>query len=224
MAQTTAGPENGPVAVDFWFDPACPYTWLTSRWMREVERVRPVAVRWHVMSLAVLNEHRDEDPEGDTEGYLWMPVRICAAVAAHGGEQALGRFYTALGRRFHGPGGPDWEAVPDALAEAGLPVELAGAATATEHDGAVRASHGRAMELIGGDHVGTPVIAVDADRGPEATAFFGPVISRVPVGEDAGRLWDGTLLVAGVPGFHELKGRPHEAPRTGTVPDRDLAV
>lgn len=188
--------------ADFWFDPGRPYTWLTSRWMLEVEQVRPVAVRWHVMSLSVLNEDRDDDPEGDPEGYLWRPVRVCAAVAQRYGQQALGKLYTAMGTRFHQRG--DWGDIRAALADARLPAELADVAESTVYDDVVRASHAAGIGLVG-RHVGTPVIAV---AGPDGTrvAFFGPVVSRIPRGEQAGQLWDGTLLVARIPGFHELKG------------------
>ncbi|WP_158892379.1 disulfide bond formation protein DsbA [Amycolatopsis anabasis] len=189
--------------VDFWFDPACPYTWVTSRWVLEVAKVRPVEVRWHVLSLSVLNEGRDDDPEGDPEGYLWFPVRVCAAVAHEHGQEALGRFYTALGARFHERG--EWDAIPAALAEAGLSSALAEVAGTTDYDELVRASHAEGIGRIG-THVGTPVIAT------AGTAFFGPVLSRIPRGEEAGRLWDGTLLVASVPGFHELKGGPPAEP------------
>lgn len=186
--------------ADFWFDPSCPYTWLTSRWIVEVTKVRPVEVRWRVMSLSVLNEGRDDDPEGDPDGYLWVPVRICAAVQQNHGQEALGGFYTELWKQSEG----DWFGdLTAALERAGLPTELAEAGA--EYDDAVRASHAEAMSRLG-PHVGTPIIAV-AD-----VAFFGPVISRVPTGEQAGRLWDGTLLVAGTPGFHELKGTRHEEP------------
>lgn len=199
--------------ADFWFDPSCPYTWITSRWLVEVERVRPVEVRRHVMSLSVLNEGRDEDPEGDPEGYLWVPVRVCAAVRQEYGQEALGRLHTAMwtvGRAR----GEDWAgSLHDSLAAAGLPPELAEAGTSTAYDEAVRASHAEGIGLIG-EHVGTPVIAVTGPAtGGGRVVFFGPVISRVPVGERAGRLWDGTLLVAATPGFHELKGVPPEAPR-----------
>lgn len=197
-------------AADFWFDPSCPYTWITSRWMLEVEKVRPVEVRWHVMSLSVLNEGRDDDPEGDPDGYLWMPVRICAAVERRHGQEALGRAYTAIGNRLHDHAQQDWNDIPAALADAGLAPELAGAAESTAYDDAVRASHAEGVGLLGGD-VGTPVIAVEGEAG-RRLAFFGPVISRVPRGEQAGRLWDGTLLVAGVPGFHELKITPYLEP------------
>ncbi|MQA11485.1 MAG: disulfide bond formation protein DsbA [Pseudonocardiaceae bacterium] len=194
--------------VDFWFDPACPYTWITSRWMVEVQRLRPVEVRWNVMSLAILNEGREvnpEDPDGEygdeLEHYLWMPVRICAAVQQRYGHDALGRLYTALGVRFHNRG--DWLGIPAALAEAGLPAELAEVAESTQYDDVVRASHAEGIGLVGMD-VGTPVIAVPGADG-QRIAFFGPVVSPAPRGELAAQLWDGTLLVAGVPGFFELK-------------------
>ncbi|SEH01606.1 hypothetical protein SAMN05444920_12154 [Nonomuraea solani] len=193
--------------ADFWFDPSCPYTWLTSRWLLEVRQVRPIEVRWHVMSLSVLNEGRDDDPEGDPEGYLWIPVRVCAAVQERYGQEALGRLYTAMWTTGDG----DWIGdLRTALATADLPVELAEAGLSGDHDDAVRASHAEGMALIGGDHVGTPIVAVT--RGDERVVFFGPVVSRVPTGEQAGLLWDGTLLVAGTPGFHELKGGPHREP------------
>ncbi|MEU7984806.1 disulfide bond formation protein DsbA [Streptosporangium canum] len=202
--------------ADFWFDPSCPYTWITSRWLLEVEKVRPVEVRWRVMSLSVLNEGRDDDPEGDPEGYLWVPVRICAAVQQEYGQEALGRLYTAMWTCGRDRGEQEWIGpLHDALAAAGLPLELAEAGTSTAYDEAVRASHAEGIGLIG-DHVGTPVVAVTG-AGGERVVFFGPVISRAPTGEQAGRLWDGTLLVAAIPGFHELKGAPHEKPRLGDL-------
>ncbi|MFC0113408.1 mycothiol-dependent nitroreductase Rv2466c family protein [Kibdelosporangium aridum] len=186
--------------ADIWFDPSCPYTWTTSRWLIEVTKVRPVEIRWHVMSLSVLNEGRDDDPEGDPEGYLWYPVRVCAAVAQKYGSEALGRFYTELWN-----GSDEWIGTfAPALERAGLPTELASAGP--EYDDAVRASHAEAMNHLG-PHVGTPIIVADG------AAFFGPVISKIPVGEPAGRLWDGTLLVASTPGFHELKGAVHAKPQ-----------
>ncbi|MEO3792879.1 disulfide bond formation protein DsbA [Nonomuraea sp. B10E15] len=202
--------------ADIWFDPSCPYTWVTSRWLLEVRKVRQVEVRWHVMSLSVLNEGRDDDPEGDPEGYLWVPVRVCAAVRRHHGQEALGRFYTALWTT--GDGG-DWIGdLRAALESAGLPAGLAEAGLSTDYDDDVRASHAEGIALVG-EHVGTPIVAVtgtgDGPGGGGRIAFFGPVVSRVPRGEDAGRLWDGTLLVAGTPGFHELKGGPHQEPVLG---------
>ncbi len=191
--------------ADFWFDPACPYTWVTSRWLVEVTKVRPVTIRWRVMSLSVLNEGRDDDPEGDPAGYLWLPVRVCVAVQQEYGHDALGRFYTELGRDDSWIG--DFSA---ALDRAGLPRGLAAAATSTAYDEAVRASHADAMRELG-PHVGTPIIATTTAEGVRV-AFFGPVISRVPTGAAAGDLWDGTLLVAGTPGFHELKGSAYAEP------------
>ncbi|MFY1691391.1 disulfide bond formation protein DsbA [Plantactinospora sp. WMMB782] len=198
------------MVADFWFDPSCPYTWTTSRWLLEVAKVRPVEPRWHLMSLSVLNEGRDDDPEGDPEGYLWVPVRICAAARQEHGPAAMARLYTAMWTTARGDG--DWLGdLHVALATAGLPRELAEAGMSTAYDDAVRASHAEAIGLVG-RHVGTPIIAATGADGARV-AFFGPVISRIPTGEQAGRLWDGTLLVAGVPGFHELKGAPHAAPQ-----------
>ncbi|SFU04849.1 hypothetical protein SAMN05660657_05087 [Geodermatophilus amargosae] len=196
-------------AVDCWVDPSCPYTWVTARWLWEVERVRDVAVRWHVMSLAVLDEGREDDPEGDPEGWLWQPVRVFALVQEEHGQAALAALYRAYGEAVHGRG--EWPDTHDLLRAAGLPEQLAEAAHTSAHDGLVRASHRSGIELVG-THVGTPVVAVVSGTGTRS-AWFGPVLSRVPVGEEAGRLWDGVTLVAGTSGFHELKGRPHEAPR-----------
>lgn len=197
--------------VDFWFDPSCPYTWITSRWIVEAATVRPLDIRWHVMSLSVLNEHREIDPEGDTEGYLWGPVRVCAAVEQRYGQDGLDRFFTAYGTHVHQGG--EWVDFEDVLAETGLPKDLAAAAGTDELDEVVRASHAAGIALVG-EHVGTPVVATEAaDAG--RVAFFGPVISRIPRGEEAGRLFDGAVLVASVSGFHELKGRPHAEPRFG---------
>jgi 2-hydroxychromene-2-carboxylate isomerase len=186
--------------VDFWFDPLCPWAWLTSRWILEVEKVRPVAARWHVMSLAVLNEGRDM-PEEYVElmRQAWGPVRVLIAAAQQHGEQVLLPLYTALGTRFHLEKRPkDAETVSEALAEVGLPTELAQAMTTETYDDALRASHAEGIGRVGMD-VGTPVIAV-GDIG-----FFGPVVTPAPKGEAAGKLWDGVVLVAGTPGFYELK-------------------
>ncbi|MFJ2818968.1 MULTISPECIES: disulfide bond formation protein DsbA [unclassified Streptomyces] len=204
-----------PRTVDVWFDPACPYTWLTARWLREAARVRPLELRWHLMSLALLNEGRDDDPEGDPEGYLMIPVRIGTAVRHHHGQEALARFHASLWADLDSPGehgGNTRKWINDpalALADAGLPTELAAAGTSTAYDEELRASHEEAVRLLG-PRPGTPVVAVGEPAKPHRSppAFFGPVISRVPRGEEAGRLWDGTLLVTGTPGFHELKGRP----------------
>lgn len=195
--------------VDFWFDPVCPYTWITSRWLVAVSGVRPVTIRWRVMSLSVLNEHRDDSPEGEWEEYMWAPVRVCAAVEQRFGQRALGDLLTALGTRFHLQG--DWGDLAGALADAGLPRELAEAAGSTAYDGMVRASHARAVALVG-DDVGSPVVSVRGADG-EGVGFFGPVLSPAPTGEAAGRLWDGFLLLTGVPGFYEIKRTRDGEPR-----------
>ncbi|MEU7169014.1 disulfide bond formation protein DsbA [Streptomyces morookaense] len=215
---TTDVTSTGKTTVGFWFDPACPWAWMTSRWMLEVEKVRPVDVRWHVMSLAVLNENRlDEMPEEYRDamrpgGRAWAPVRVCVAVEQEFGNEALGRLYTALGTRFHNRGeGRTPEAILGALADAGLPARLAEAGTSEAYDDALRISHKEGIEKVG-QEVGTPIIAVPGPDGTEV-AFFGPVVTPAPKGEAAARLWDGTLLVAGTPGFYELKRTRTEGPR-----------
>ncbi len=187
--------------AEFWFDPSCPYTWTTSRWLVEAATVRPIEIDWRLLSLSVLNEHREDDPEGDPEGYLWVPVRVATAVREQHGSAALGRFYTAMWTQEETP---DWIGnFETALAAADLPRELATAGP--EWDGAVRRSHAQGIALVG-THVGTPIIAVDGG------AVFGPVISAIPRGEAAGRLWDAVATMANTPGFHELKGKPHAEP------------
>ena len=193
--------EQERTVVDFWFDPLCPWAWITSRWVLEVEKVRPVEPRWHVMSLSVLNEKREDLPEGYREMLArgWGPVRVCIAAEAKFGADVLGPLYTALGTRFHNEQKPkDRATIEEALAEAGLPAELADAMDSTEYDEAVRASHAEGIDRVGYD-VGTPVISVNG------TSVFGPVLSPIPRGEAAARLWDGMLLIAGTDGFFELK-------------------
>lgn len=199
--------------VDMWFDPMCPWAWITSRWLLEVEKVRPVTVRFRVMSLSVLNEDREGLPERYREMLNggWGSVRICVAAERHHGTDVLRDLYTALGTRYHlekRSAGPD--VYVEALAEAGLPKDLADAAESTGYDEAVRASHNAGMAPVGLD-VGTPTIHVPDGRGGKI-AFFGPVVTPAPKGEDAGRLWDGCLLVAGTPGFYELKRTRDVAP------------
>ncbi|MBB1253086.1 DsbA family protein [Streptomyces sp. OF3] len=200
--------------ADFWFDPLCPWAWLTSRWMLEVERVRPVEVRWHVMSLSVLNENKlDEIPERYRElmKTAWGPVRVCIAAEEKYGSEVLGRLYTAIGTRFHNRGEEqNAETLRAALTDAGLSPDLADAMRSTEYDERLRESHREGIDLVGQD-VGTPVIAVPGADG-ERIAFFGPVVTPAPKGEAAGRLWDGTLLVAGTPGFYEIKRTRDAAP------------
>ncbi|UNO41993.1 DsbA family protein [Streptomyces sp. MST-110588] len=208
-------PTTDKTPADFWFDPLCPWAWMTSRWMLEVERVRPVEVRWHVMSLAVLNEPRlaelPQDYRETMAGPAWGPARICIAAEQRHGAEVLGRLYTALGTRLHNQGLP-WERATfvAALEEAGLPAELADAADSDAHDEALRVSHKAGIDLVGQD-VGTPVIAVPGSDG-SPIAFFGPVVTPAPKGEEAARLWDGTLMVASIPGFYEIKRTRTQGP------------
>ncbi len=186
--------------LDLWFDPQCPWAWMTSRWALEVEKVRDVTVTFHVMSLAVLNEGRElESSYRARIDSSWGGSRVALAVEQQHGQEALRAFYTAVGSRIH-PGGepnalPTWEA---ALADCDLPVELAQAGLTDANDDALRASHHEGMDPVG-DDVGTPVIHING------MALFGPVISPAPKGEEAGRLWDGFVNVCAYPGFFELK-------------------
>ena len=190
--------------MQFWFDPLCPWAWITSRWMLEVEKVRPVRIDWRIMSLAYLNLVQHEG-KGLSEEYMermaraWGPVRVCAAAAADAGPGVLGPLYTAIGTRLHNQGRRDDPAIiPEALQEAGLPAWLADAAETDEFDAAIKKSHHEAFDEVGLD-VGTPVIRI---RGK---ALFGPVITPAPKGEAAGELWDGLVLVSKADGFFELK-------------------
>lgn len=192
---------DNPTTVDFWFDPTCPWAWLTSRWVLEVARLRPLEIRWHLMSLTVLNEGRTDLPERWHRDLAvrMEPVRVCAAAEEAYGPGVLGGLYTELGTRFHLEGAPKEHATyAAALTAAGLDPRLADAAGSGAHDDAVRASHQDAVGRVGTD-VGTPVVAVGD------VAFFGPVVSPAPRGEAATRLWDGVLAVAATDGFFELK-------------------
>jgi 2-hydroxychromene-2-carboxylate isomerase len=192
--------ESATATADFWFDPLCPWAWIASRWMLEVEQVRDVTTRWHIMSLAYLNADRELPEEYQkVMAEAWGPVRVVtAAVAAHGDKVAL-PLYTALGNRFHHEKLPkDRATIEAALAEVGLPLELVDAMDSDAYDEDLKASHHAGMDQVGFE-VGTPVIAT------EGVAFFGPVMSPIPRGEAAGLLWDGVRLVAGTDGFFELK-------------------
>jgi 2-hydroxychromene-2-carboxylate isomerase len=187
-------------SADFWFDPLCPFAWITSRWMLEVEQVRDVKVRWRVMSLYFLNKDRDKDPDYQARVARGLPIgRVLIATEQRVGHEALSPLYTAFGERIHHEKQDvGRELVEGALADAGLPADLVDAMDDSSYDEALRASHQEAMDRVG-DDVGTPTIAFND------SSFFGPVLSKIPRGEDAGRIWDGTIALAAFPYFFEIK-------------------
>ncbi|MDQ0825501.1 2-hydroxychromene-2-carboxylate isomerase [Arthrobacter sp. B2I5] len=193
--------------ADFWFDPLCPFAWVTSRWIGEVETVRDIETEWHVMSLAVLNEGRDLDPAyRESMDNAWGMVRVIIAAREEHGPQVIKPLYDAMGTLIHNQGEKDrTQVITKALAECGLPASLADAATTDAYDRQLRASHEEGISLVGQD-VGTPVVAFNG------TAFFGPVLTRIPRGEEAGRIWDATTAIAAYPHFFELKRSRTESP------------
>jgi protein-disulfide isomerase-like protein with CxxC motif len=186
--------------ADFWFDPLCPFAWITSRWILEVEEVRDIEVTWHVMSLAYLNQDKDiPDEYREMLKPAWGPVRVLIAAEQEHGNDVLLPLYTAMGTRIHNGGREiTRELIAEAVAEVGLAPELVDAMDDVSLDHAVAKSHHEGMDQVG-DDVGTPTIAFNG------SAFFGPVLSKIPRGEEAGELWDGCVTVSKFPYFYEIK-------------------
>ncbi len=211
--------------IDFYFDPLCPFAWMTSKWVRLVTARREYRVDWRFISLRMVNAVVDYDghfPEGYEAGHTsgLRLLRVCARARAEHGRDAVGPLYAAIGARAFDtrPDDPDQrkpgyrgtrDFVEPALADAGLPAGLADALDDDTLDPQLRAETDQALSLTGKD-VGTPIIHF---RPPDGVAFFGPVISRLPDPEDAVRLWDHVIGLADFPGFAELKRSLRERPQ-----------
>lgn len=199
--------------VQFWFDVSCPFCWQTSRWMKEVEKVRDIEIEWIPMSLSVLNDGRDVPAEyAKMMEANWGPARVFTKVKDEAPEK-IDELYTTMGTLVHnghqggkqGYGAYD-AIIAEALKKVGLPAEYADVANTEDVDEKLRAYHATAMDEVG-DDVGTPVVKLGD------TAFFGPVITRIPTGEEAGEIFDAAVRLAQYPYFFELKRSRTENPQ-----------
>jgi protein-disulfide isomerase-like protein with CxxC motif len=208
-AKEAIPPMSETPRVDFWFDPFCPWAWITSRWILEANQVRDIDVSFHLMSLAILNEgdlpKQLDDPQMLKK--VWTPVRVAMAVEQTAGPQTLSAFYTAIGGRIHHTRNKEFgdllkhdfdQIVAESLRDVGLPAELAEAATSDKYDDALRKTTADGVNAPGAI-AGTPTLHING------VAIYGPVLSRIPRGEHAGKLWDATLTFASHPDFWEVK-------------------
>jgi len=186
--------------AEFWFDPSCPWAWITSRWILEVQAQRDIEVKWNIFSLAVLNEGRELKPEyRERIDKTWGPVRVIAAAKKKNGYEVVLPLYTEIGTLFH-PGAKPVakETISEALQNQKLDPTLIDFYDTNDFDKDLRDSTKAGLALVG-DDVGTPIISI------EGVAFFGPVLTPAPKGSEALKLWDGVVAAASLPGFFELK-------------------
>lgn len=193
--------------VRFWFDPICPWCWITSHWLDEVAPRRDLDVDWRSISLKVRNEGRELDPEYEAKVRPAMErsfglLRVVEAARGAGHGDRIRDLYLEMGRHFHHDDDGLTFDVEDVLVKSGIDGALAGAYDDPSWNEHVRAST-REAEAVAGDDVGTPIVAFEVDG--EWRGYFGPVLPAVPRGEDALRLWDGLAAMIQVEGFYELK-------------------
>lgn len=204
----TVNSDSGPTMIDFWFDAACPFAWVTSRWIQEVQRVRDVQVAWRPMSLAVLNEGRELAQEyREFIDQTWLPARAASQIFHQYGHDILGAYYTHVGSAIHYGAEKNYEkVVTTALDDLGLDPDIGAQSTTDIFDSTLRTLHHEGVSLVGED-LGTPIMAIGGN------AFFGPVITRVPRGEEAGAIFDAALALTSYPYFFEIKRARTERPQ-----------